>query len=258
MTYQTPQEVLDRLQIITEIVETEVRFAIDKKIDNLRLNYALRKKDPESKDKFTTEKLEKVKEQIGEYDGNLAGFLREAILHEDTFHDDNETLKTLCYNYISEIFWSEELVELDENILENEEYVWQTRLGGKRKQIKKIKRFIEAMALASLYHNLLLFEGIGMARPLEEGMELKPLPANKSSLFNGKKMNLSERIMLANEFLNFTEIINELNIQDSEKYQLMAYILGNDKDNIRNRINGTRTDKVRKQQITAYISSLKK
>ena len=254
MDYQTPREVLERLQVMAEIVESEVRIQIDQKVENLRLNYALRKNDPEGKNEFTTERLEETKKEIGECEGSLAGFIREAIIHEETFHDDSEYLKTLCYNYIGEIYWSEEIQELDAELLENEDYVWQSRLGGSKKKIKEIKRFVEYMALASLYHSLLLVEGL----PQERGIELKPLPANKSVLFNGKKMNLSERIKLANEFLNFTEVIDALNVQDSEKYQLMSYILGNDKDNVRNRINGTRSDKVRESEIKEYIESLKK
>jgi len=78
--------------------------------------------------------------------------------------------------------------------------------------------------------------------------------ANKSLLFNGSNLNLSERFKIANEVLNIDNKIRTLNIQDLEKYQLLAYILGCDKDNARNLMNGSYRSKDR--DLSKYFDDL--
>lgn len=77
---------------------------------------------------------------------------------------------------------------------------------------------------------------------------------NKSLLFKGEKLNLSERFKIANEVLGIDKKIRTLNIQDLEKYQLLAYILGCDKDNARNLMNGSYRSKDR--DLLTYFNEL--
>jgi hypothetical protein len=77
---------------------------------------------------------------------------------------------------------------------------------------------------------------------------------NKSLLFEGKDLNLSERYKIANKVLNVDKVIRKLNIKDLEKYQLLAYILGCDKDNARNIMNGTYSSKDR--DLSKYFNDL--
>lgn len=83
----------------------------------------------------------------------------------------------------------------------------------------------------------------------------KPMKQNKSLLFDGKELNLSERFKIANKVLDIDNKLRTLNIRDLEKYQLLAYILGCDKDNARNLMNGSYKSKDR--DLTAYFDELK-
>ena len=73
-------------------------------------------------------------------------------------------------------------------------------------------------------------------------------------MFEGKDLNLSERFKIANKVLDIDKKIRTLNIRDLEKYQLLAYILGIDKDNARNLMNGTYKSKDR--DLTDYFNDL--
>lgn len=83
--------------------------------------------------------------------------------------------------------------------------------------------------------------------------DLKP-KQNKSLLLDGKGLNLSERFKIANMVLGIDTKIRTLNIPDLEKYKLLAYILGCDKDNARNIMNGSYDSKDR--DLTPYFSDL--
>jgi hypothetical protein len=72
----------------------------------------------------------------------------------------------------------------------------------------------------------------------------KPKP-NKSLLFEGKNLNLSERYKIANKVINIEKQIRKLNIKELEKHQLLAYILGCDITTARNLYNGTYNSKDR-------------
>jgi hypothetical protein len=77
---------------------------------------------------------------------------------------------------------------------------------------------------------------------------------NKSLIFEGSPLNLSERFKIANEVLGIDKKIRTLNIPDLEKYQLLAYILGIDKDNARNLMNGSYKSKDR--DLSTYFNDL--
>jgi hypothetical protein len=77
---------------------------------------------------------------------------------------------------------------------------------------------------------------------------------NKSSIFQGKELNLLERFKIANSVLDIDKKIRTLNIQELKKYELLAYILGCDKDNARNLMNGTYNAKCR--DLSNYLKEL--
>ncbi|SOC78849.1 hypothetical protein SAMN06296241_0366 [Salinimicrobium sediminis] len=259
MVYRPPHIVFDRLHIMAQIIASEIEIKISSKADNLRLNYALRKKE-QDKDQFTSEKLKKVRKQLGKYEGDIALYLREMVIDKNNSLDDieeDERIERLCYNFLDSLFWPEDLIKLDPKLLENEDYTWDSRIEGNQDKINKIEVFIEAMALAGLYVDLQSLEGVGVHEE-DKRIDFKPLPSNQSLLFNGKKLNLTERILIANKVLDFETKIRTLNISDTEKYQLMSYVLGNDVSNVRNVINGTRPNKVRENEINSYLKDLMK
>jgi hypothetical protein len=77
---------------------------------------------------------------------------------------------------------------------------------------------------------------------------------NKSLIFEGSPLNLSERFKMANKVLGIDKKIRILNIPDLEKYQLLAYILEIDKDNARNLMNGNYKSKDR--DLSTYFNDL--
>ncbi|WP_447635839.1 hypothetical protein [Flavobacterium microcysteis] len=88
----------------------------------------------------------------------------------------------------------------------------------------------------------------------ENPQSVKPIKPNKSLLFEGSSLNLSERFKIANKVLNIDKTIRMLNIKELEKYQLLAYILGCDKDNARNLMNGSYNSKDR--DLSNYFNDL--
>lgn len=88
----------------------------------------------------------------------------------------------------------------------------------------------------------------------ENPQTTKPAKPNKSLLFNGKELNLSERFKIANEVLGIDKKIRTLNIPDLKKYQLLAYILGIDKDTARHLMNGSYKSKDR--DLAPYFNDL--
>ncbi|RTY94325.1 hypothetical protein EKL32_11245 [Flavobacterium sp. GSN2] len=77
---------------------------------------------------------------------------------------------------------------------------------------------------------------------------------NKSLLFDGKELNLLERFKIADKVLDIDKKLRILNIGDLEKYQLLAYILGCNKDNARNLMNGSY--KAKDRDLTTYFNDL--
>jgi hypothetical protein len=78
--------------------------------------------------------------------------------------------------------------------------------------------------------------------------------ANKSLMLNGKGLNLKDRYTILNKVLDFDKIVHPLNIGELEKYQLLAYILGCDKDNARKLMNGSHDAK--NNDLTSYLIEL--
>jgi hypothetical protein len=79
----------------------------------------------------------------------------------------------------------------------------------------------------------------------------------KGNLLEGKKINLSERYRIANEMFNLDKTIRTLNIQDKEKYKLLAIILDCNETNARLIMNGNYQGKIREDLIHKYLKSLK-
>jgi hypothetical protein len=77
---------------------------------------------------------------------------------------------------------------------------------------------------------------------------------NKSLMLNGKGLNLKDRYTILNKVLDFDKIVHPLNIGELEKYQLLAYILGCDKDNARKLMNGSHDAKY--NDLAPYLSGL--
>jgi hypothetical protein len=88
----------------------------------------------------------------------------------------------------------------------------------------------------------------------ENPQTTKPNKPNKSLLFEGKNLNLSERYKIANKVINIEKQIRTLNIKELEKHQLLAFILGCDITNARNLYNGTYNSKDR--DLSNYFNEL--
>lgn len=88
----------------------------------------------------------------------------------------------------------------------------------------------------------------------ENPKSTKPTKPNKSLLFEGKELNLSERYKIANKVINIEKQIRTLNIKELEKHKLIAHILGCDITNARNLYNGTYNSKDR--DLSNYFNEL--
>lgn len=83
----------------------------------------------------------------------------------------------------------------------------------------------------------------------------KPTRKEAANLLNGKQLNLSERFTIAKEVLNIESVLRTLNIAELQKYELLAFIMGCNKDNARDLMNGNYNSKDR--DLKEYIQSLK-
>lgn len=81
---------------------------------------------------------------------------------------------------------------------------------------------------------------------------------SKSLMLDGKLLNLKERFKIADEILNISEKIRELNISDMEKYKLISIIFGCNETNARQIINGSYNANVREELINDYLQTLNK
>lgn len=77
---------------------------------------------------------------------------------------------------------------------------------------------------------------------------------NKSLMFAGTNLNIKDRYRILNKVLDFDKKVHPLNIGELEKYQLLAYILGIDKDNARKLMCGSHDAK--DNDLTAYFNDL--
>lgn len=104
------------------------------------------------------------------------------------------------------------------------------------------------------FEKIIEFLELQKLNPTPQTPIISKTKTNKSLLFEGKDLNLSERFKIANKVLDIDKKIRTLNIRDLEKYQLLAYILGIDKDNARNLMNGTYKSKDR--DLIDYFNDL--
>lgn len=86
----------------------------------------------------------------------------------------------------------------------------------------------------------------------------KPKKEVQGNLFNGKKLNLSERHKIVNELFEIDKIIRALNISDKEKNTLLSFTLGCNQTNARHLMNGKYPGKVREDLIKDYLETLNK
>jgi hypothetical protein len=161
----------------------------------------------------------------------------------DFIKSDYKGLLTLNNYYISISYWNEKILKLLVSSFE-----------------KKIQ-FLDDMLSEFGIKASVLFEGTSVEIDLlynkpHTGItpQTTKRNTNKSLLFNGKDLNLSERFKIANEVLGIDKKIRTLNIPDLKKYQLLAYILGIDKDNARNLMNGSYKSKDR--DLSTYFNDL--
>jgi hypothetical protein len=77
---------------------------------------------------------------------------------------------------------------------------------------------------------------------------------NKSLMFGGINLNIKDRYRILNKVLDFDKKVHPLNIGELEKYQLLAYILGIDKDNARKLMCGSHDAK--DNDLTPYFNDL--
>lgn len=89
---------------------------------------------------------------------------------------------------------------------------------------------------------------------LPKGINEEP----RQNTLNGKKLNLSERYVIAKEVFNIDKQISTLNISEAEKDKLLSLILDCNTTNARHIMNGKYPGKIRKELITEYIQTLKK
>lgn len=249
-----------KLNRIAEEVANSINSRIEQLSSNTKLNYTLRKTE-EEKRKYTADKILELQTKLGRYEGDLADFIQTAIQEDFYWYDGfyNDSRSNFIRNLVCPNIYEEDIEGID--IEEDSElFGFEDFISHSNRDYSHIYEFIEGLALASHYNCFLYFR----EEEKKEGNNAKDiyqkiLPRNnKSQIFNGKKLNLSERIFIANEVLDFTNKINSLNISNTEKYQLQAYILGNDIANVRNRVNGTRQDKIREKEMTEYINHLMK
>ncbi|HEY9167975.1 MAG TPA: hypothetical protein VIN72_00645 [Lutibacter sp.] len=92
--------------------------------------------------------------------------------------------------------------------------------------------------------------------------DLLPITKNKkiseSQLLNGIKLNLADRFRIVNKLFNVSKKIEEFNILDREKDQLLSYILGCNISNARQLKSGIYNAKIRNEEIDNYLQSLNK
>ena len=77
---------------------------------------------------------------------------------------------------------------------------------------------------------------------------------NKSLMFKSAHLNIKDRYRILNKVLDFDKKVHPLNIGELEKYQLLSYILGIDKDNARKLMNGSHHAK--DNDLTSYFDEL--
>ena len=112
-------------------------------------------------------------------------------------------------------------------------------------------------------YNLRVAEALLESVIMEEKEKVPKSNKSKVSsiLINGKAPNIEERYYIAKKIFNVDELINPLNVLQSEKNKLLALLLGCNLQTARELLNGTyskRTSLLRKEMLDDYIKGLNK
>lgn len=180
-----------------------------------------------------------IESKIDQYNQAGLEYKRKCNLSDDEVYQEIKTTKRYIFG-----------IENNTDKKTMEDYLERELLNHRQKHISKEKgeEGIRSKFYKAKLKNLIDSETKADTQTIKLKRE------NKSLLFDGKGLNLSERFTIANKVLDIDTKIRTLNIQDLEKYQLLAYILGCDKDNARNLMNGTYRSKDR--NFSNYFNDL--
>lgn len=169
--------------------------------------------------------------------------------HYELLSSDKQTYRKDPYRYIPHL--DNENFKLFRSIIRKRIDFLENLLFSKGIKVQLEQPFPEAQRLRPKFIKIGLPLQTQETNPIQNTKKTK---TNKSLLFNGSPLNLSERFKIANEVLNIDRKIRSLNISDDEKYQLLAYILGCDKTNARHLMNGKYNSNDR--ELTNYFDDL--
>ncbi|WP_172919883.1 hypothetical protein [Capnocytophaga canis] len=86
----------------------------------------------------------------------------------------------------------------------------------------------------------------------------EPQPENpkqsKTILINGRTPNLLERYLIADKTLNLEKSLYALNVQEKERYKLLALVLGCNEDNARRVMSGTYPAKTNQKEMDDFTN----
>lgn len=86
----------------------------------------------------------------------------------------------------------------------------------------------------------------------------EPQPENskqsKTILINGRTPNLLERYLIADKILNLEKSLYALDVQEKERYKLLALVLGCNEDNARRVMSGTYPAKTDQKEINDFVN----
>lgn len=174
---------------------------------------------------------------------------KEYLFFYDILNSNYQSIKKPPYNYITHL--DDDNLKLFRSIIRKRLEYLEDFLMSKGIKAKKRNRHNEHSSANLMFKKFAISLQTQEIQPIQTTKKTK---TNKSLLFEGSNLNLSERFKIANEILNIDNKIRTLNIPELEKYQLLAYILGCDKDNARNLMNGTYRSKDR--DLFNYFDSL--
>jgi hypothetical protein len=200
------------------------------------------------------------------HNNNIYFIYCSSIVYENTFNDRFKTYQNEFIDVsLIEFIESEYEGIINSYFLDKKRVNWGLKelellKNAETKKLKLLENLLlENNCTVKTYFNAHQIQGKGdIIVEITEHKKQTPVTnkpkTNKSLLFDGKELNLSERFKIANKVLGIDTKIRTLNIQDLEKYQLLAYILGCDKDNARNLMNGTY--KAKDRDLSTYFNDL--
>lgn len=181
--------------------------------------------------------------RLNEYKTKYLGFNNEDFVKKEIEY----TINTIEY-FLSNEFWN----ETNKEILKNNKNKIFEFLKNQLSTYTIYIRQDDGAKEIGINQYIIVFDKINENNELKK--ENQTAKTNKSLLFNGSNLNLSERFKIANKVLDIDNKIRKLNIKDLEKYQLLAYILGCDKDIARHLMNGNYNSKDR--DLKNYFNDL--